>query len=70
VLLRTQFLANLDSCDPDTRSQYAAITNYAFLLRLVASRKAVRLFAKYVYEVLAVYDDTPRYFPVIFRIPG
>ncbi|KAJ7205661.1 hypothetical protein C8J57DRAFT_1258723 [Mycena rebaudengoi] len=50
VLLRSQFLALLASCDPDISAQHAAITNYAFLLKLVGSRKAVKLFAKYVYE--------------------
>ncbi|KAJ7247257.1 hypothetical protein C8J57DRAFT_998873, partial [Mycena rebaudengoi] len=63
VLLRSQFLALLASCDPDISAQHAAITNYAFLLKLVGLRKAVKLFAKYMYEVWTLFDETPRYFP-------
>ncbi|KAJ7245740.1 hypothetical protein C8J57DRAFT_1725083 [Mycena rebaudengoi] len=70
VLLRSQFLALLASCDPDISAQHAAITNYAFLLKLVGSRKAVKLIAKYAYEVWALFDETPRYFPVAFRNSG
>ncbi|KAJ7291880.1 hypothetical protein C8J57DRAFT_1044400 [Mycena rebaudengoi] len=63
VLLRSQFLAILASFDSDISAQHATITNYAFLLKFVSSRKGVKLFAKYVYEVLAFFDEPPRYFP-------
>ncbi|KAJ7466788.1 hypothetical protein B0H11DRAFT_2239669 [Mycena galericulata] len=37
--------------------------------RLLASRKAITLYAMYTFNVLNVFDETPRFFPVIFRIP-
>ncbi|KAJ7044790.1 hypothetical protein C8F04DRAFT_1389078 [Mycena alexandri] len=65
--LRARFLASLSVCDPKVHTLYGQITNYDFLLQLVSTRKGVKVFAKYVYNVLALFQEFPRYFPVVFR---
>ncbi|KAJ7163707.1 hypothetical protein C8R46DRAFT_901951 [Mycena filopes] len=67
--LRRNFLDSLAACDPVVWGLYTVIPNYDFMLRLVASRKAVQIFAKYIFLVLSLYQDTPRYYPLVFRIP-
>ncbi|KAJ7143267.1 hypothetical protein C8R46DRAFT_919963 [Mycena filopes] len=69
IHVREQFLANLAGCDPDLRALHGQITNYDFLLRLVSSRKGVKCFAKFVCDVLMLFQEVPRYFPVVFRLP-
>ncbi|KAF7356855.1 Reverse transcriptase domain-containing protein [Mycena venus] len=69
VTLRTTFLDELASRDPAVRATYLAVPNYDFLLKMVASKKAVQLFAKYIFLVLSLFQETPRFFPVVFRIP-
>ncbi|KAJ6518168.1 hypothetical protein C8R47DRAFT_1062706 [Mycena vitilis] len=46
---------------------YTMIPNYKFMLKLVASRKAVQLFAKFIFLVLELFQTAPRFFPVVFR---
>ncbi|KAJ7018011.1 hypothetical protein C8F04DRAFT_1330302 [Mycena alexandri] len=65
--LRARFLASLSVCDPKVHALYVQITNYDFLLQLVSTRKGVKVFAKYVYNVLALFQEFPQYFPVVFR---
>ncbi|KAJ7811341.1 hypothetical protein B0H14DRAFT_2378434 [Mycena olivaceomarginata] len=69
IVLRNEFLKTLAENDPGIRALHGTISNYEFLLRLVPSRKAVKIFAKYIYLVLSVFQETPRYFPVVFRTP-
>ncbi|KAJ7918680.1 hypothetical protein B0H13DRAFT_2435218 [Mycena leptocephala] len=70
VELRSRFLETLRICDSTTWDSYKRISNYDFMLKLVPSRKAVQVFAKYIFLVLSHYAEFPRYFPVAFRIPG
>ncbi|KAJ7157725.1 hypothetical protein C8R46DRAFT_1195605 [Mycena filopes] len=64
VELRRNFLDSLAPCDPVVWGSYTVISNYDFMLRLVASRKAVQIFAKYIFLVLSLYQETPRYYPL------
>ncbi|KAJ7770478.1 hypothetical protein B0H16DRAFT_1881494 [Mycena metata] len=65
--LRARFLTALSVCDPKLHARYGQITNYDFLLQLVSTRKGIKLFAKYVYDVLSLFHEFPRFFPVVFR---
>ncbi|KAJ7195259.1 hypothetical protein GGX14DRAFT_377284 [Mycena pura] len=67
---RSQFLEALKSIDSGTWDSYMKLSNYNFMLKILPSRKAVALYAKYIYQVLSVFDETPRYLPVAFRIPN
>ncbi|KAJ6455520.1 hypothetical protein C8R47DRAFT_1166133 [Mycena vitilis] len=69
VELRARFLDKLSICDPVLWAFHSRVSNYDFLLRLVPSRKAVRLFAMYVDDVLGMYQEFPRFFPVVLRLP-
>ncbi|KAJ7123211.1 hypothetical protein C8R46DRAFT_1253308 [Mycena filopes] len=69
VRIREEFLQNLADCDPDLHTFHAQISSYDFLLRLVSSRKAVKVFAKFVFQALALFQELPRYSPVVFRNP-
>ncbi|KAJ6551328.1 hypothetical protein B0H19DRAFT_950919 [Mycena capillaripes] len=70
VNLRSDFLAALKVCDPAILEAYLKILNYNFMLKLISSRKAVQAFAKYICLVLGLFDESPRYFPVVLRIPN
>lgn len=70
VDLRTDFLDSLLNCDPVAHALSVSHSSYEFMIKLVSSRKAVKLFAKYIYQVLNIFDGTPRYFPLVFRSPG
>ncbi|KAJ7458316.1 hypothetical protein B0H11DRAFT_1737868, partial [Mycena galericulata] len=70
VDLRARFLGDLTRRDPRVRSEYGAISNSEFMIKLLASRKAIQLYAMYTFNVLNVFDETPCFFPMIFRIPG
>ncbi|KAJ6536218.1 hypothetical protein B0H19DRAFT_1271009 [Mycena capillaripes] len=70
VNMRTDFLAALNICDTALRDAYMKIPNYDFMLKLISSRKAVQVFAKYICLVLGLFDESPRYFPVVLRIPS
>ncbi|KAJ7694012.1 hypothetical protein B0H14DRAFT_3530891 [Mycena olivaceomarginata] len=67
IELRANFLGSLATRDPGLRALYGSIPNYEFLLQVISSRKAVQIFAKHIYLVLCVFQDTPRYFPLAFR---
>ncbi|KAJ7494670.1 hypothetical protein B0H11DRAFT_2002927 [Mycena galericulata] len=68
--LRARFLDSLTFCDPVVRASYMEMSTYDFMLKLIASRKAIQSFAKYIFLVLNLFQEFPLYFPVIFRIPG
>lgn len=59
VRLRAEFLDSLLRVDPESLALYGSIRNYEFILGLVPSRKAVRLFAKYIYLILCLPRDPP-----------
>ncbi|KAJ7162220.1 hypothetical protein C8R46DRAFT_904152 [Mycena filopes] len=67
VQLRSDFLDSLALRDPVVWASYGVLRNYDFMLRLVASRKAVELFAKYIFCILNVFQNTPRFCPLVFR---
>ncbi|KAJ7155318.1 hypothetical protein C8R46DRAFT_997193 [Mycena filopes] len=69
VMIREQFLQCLANCDPELHALHAEIPTYNFLVRLVSSRRAVKVFAKFVFNVLALFQEFPRYSPVVFRNP-
>jgi hypothetical protein len=69
VELRARFLDKLSGCDPALHESYTQLTTYGFLLRLIPSRKAVQLFAMFVFDVLGLFQEFPRFFPVVFRAP-
>ncbi|KAJ7495278.1 hypothetical protein FB451DRAFT_1020108 [Mycena latifolia] len=70
VDLRTVFLDSLLDCDQAAHATWASLPSYEFMIRLVSLRKAVQLFAKYIFQVLNIFDGTPRYFPLVLRSPG
>ncbi|KAJ6535741.1 hypothetical protein B0H19DRAFT_963441 [Mycena capillaripes] len=70
VELRSQFLETLMDCDPATMEACMEIPNDDFMLKPVPSRKAVQAYAKQIFLVLSHFDETPRYFPAGFRLPG
>ncbi|KAJ7198659.1 hypothetical protein B0H12DRAFT_974879, partial [Mycena haematopus] len=61
--LKSRFLDALSSCDPELADLYTTMTMYDFMVTLVSSKKAAPLLAKYVYQVLGVFDETPGIFP-------
>ncbi|KAJ7434852.1 hypothetical protein FB451DRAFT_951899, partial [Mycena latifolia] len=61
--LRSRFLDTLSFCDPHLHTARSRVTSYEFLLKLVSSRKAVQAFAKYVFDILTLFQELPRYFP-------
>ncbi|KAJ7018996.1 hypothetical protein C8F04DRAFT_1324564, partial [Mycena alexandri] len=67
VELRSRFLDSLARCDPVVWGSYGVIPNYDFMLKVAASRKAVQWFAKYIFLILGAFQETPRFFPVVFR---
>ncbi|KAJ6560389.1 hypothetical protein B0H19DRAFT_944586 [Mycena capillaripes] len=68
IELRSQFLNSLKFLDPTTADAYMIMSSYNFMLKVFPSRKAIALYAKYIFHVLSVFDDTSRYFPVVFRL--
>jgi hypothetical protein len=69
VELRTHFLDKLSICDPVLHALHMQMSNYDFLLKVIPSRKAVRLFAMFVFDVLGLFQEFPRFFPVVLRSP-
>ncbi|KAJ7153953.1 hypothetical protein C8R43DRAFT_885216, partial [Mycena crocata] len=72
VMLRSDFLDGISSRDQALFALYGTMSNYDFLLidKLIASRKLIQWVAKYVFNVLALYQEFPRFFPVAFRLPA
>ncbi|KAJ7021684.1 hypothetical protein C8F04DRAFT_972436 [Mycena alexandri] len=67
--VREQFLQYLAVCDPNLHAYHTQIPNYDFLLRLISSRKAIKVLAKFVFNVLTLFQEFPRYSPIVFRHP-
>ncbi|KAJ7078793.1 hypothetical protein C8R44DRAFT_654372, partial [Mycena epipterygia] len=70
VELRARFMQKLDRCDPMMHASHMEMSKYDFMVKLFSSRKAIQAVAMYVYLVLCLFQETARYFPVVFRIPG
>ncbi|KAJ6571612.1 hypothetical protein B0H19DRAFT_937432, partial [Mycena capillaripes] len=70
VELQSQFLDLLKSVDTVSWESYMKMSNYDFMLKIFPLRKAVALYAKYIFLVLSIFDETPRYFPVVFKLPA
>ncbi|KAJ7205131.1 hypothetical protein B0H12DRAFT_1282487, partial [Mycena haematopus] len=68
VEIREEFLAKLASDDPGLRLMYGTMPEYEFLLAVVASRKAVVVFAKFVFLVLQTFRECPAFVPVAFKV--
>ncbi|KAJ7827215.1 hypothetical protein B0H13DRAFT_310682 [Mycena leptocephala] len=60
VELRARFLDKLSGCDPALHESYTQLATYGFLLRLIPSR----IFAMFVFDVLELFQEFPRFFPV------
>ncbi|KAJ7037033.1 hypothetical protein C8F04DRAFT_953162 [Mycena alexandri] len=67
IELRSRLLDSLAPCDPVVWGSYGVVPSYDFLLKVAASRKAVQLFAKYIFIILGAFQEPPRFFPVVFR---
>ncbi|KAJ7197119.1 hypothetical protein C8J57DRAFT_988766, partial [Mycena rebaudengoi] len=63
VLMRRECLTDIFGDDPALRPAYGLLTRYEFLQRMLASRKAVTRVAKYVHDVLALFDRFQRFIP-------
>ncbi|KAK7017643.1 reverse transcriptase domain-containing protein [Favolaschia claudopus] len=68
--LREEFLVALERLTPELRLRYGSITSYEFLLSLVSSHDAVKAFARYIYLILSVYQETAAFVPLAFKISG
>ncbi|KAJ7230972.1 hypothetical protein B0H12DRAFT_219425 [Mycena haematopus] len=63
VQMRESALADMFSGDPPLRNAYRRLRAYEFLQAMVASRRAIRRVAKFVCDVLLVFDTFERYIP-------
>ncbi|KAJ6481804.1 hypothetical protein C8R45DRAFT_831137 [Mycena sanguinolenta] len=61
--LRESALGDIFHCDPPMRNAYGQLRSYEFLQIMVASRRAIRRVAKYVCDVLVMFDTFERYIP-------
>ena len=68
VRLRESLLADIFYCDPPLQNAYARLTTPEFLQTMVGSRRAIRRVAKYVCDVLAIFDSFERYIPDGYNI--
>ncbi|KAJ7689815.1 hypothetical protein B0H17DRAFT_1134752 [Mycena rosella] len=68
--LREDFLSDAFECDPVLEAVFALLTHYDFLRQLVSSRKAIARFAKFVCQVLNLYDRYQRYIPDGYSNPA
>ncbi|KAJ7024931.1 hypothetical protein C8F04DRAFT_968411, partial [Mycena alexandri] len=65
--LREAFLVELFECDVTLEATYMILSCHDFLGHMVSSRKAVKRVAKFVCEVLNLYDSFERYIPTGFE---
>ncbi|KAJ7258790.1 hypothetical protein B0H12DRAFT_1014742, partial [Mycena haematopus] len=63
VQMRGSALADMFHCDPPLQNAYGRLRTYDFLQTMVVSRRAIRRVAKYVCDVLVVFDTFERYIP-------
>ncbi|KAF7357586.1 Reverse transcriptase domain-containing protein [Mycena sanguinolenta] len=68
VDFRKEFLAKLAGDDPDLRKAHSTIPDYEFLLAVVQSRKAVVVFARFVFLVLQIFQETPAFIPLAYKV--
>ncbi|KAJ7206242.1 hypothetical protein GGX14DRAFT_367259 [Mycena pura] len=68
VALRATFLHDIFECDPALKAQYAILSHYDFLCRMVSSRKGVTRLAKYACDVLALFDSFERFIPAGYEV--
>ncbi|KAJ7112784.1 hypothetical protein C8R43DRAFT_1091472 [Mycena crocata] len=69
VQLRECFLADILELDIKLEDAFKRMYNYNFLRRIVSSRRAVARVAKYVCDVLALFDRYQRHIPAGYNIP-
>ncbi|KAJ7712205.1 hypothetical protein B0H16DRAFT_1479652 [Mycena metata] len=62
-VLRDAFLDDAFQCDPPLEAAYQLLPRYDFLHRALSSRRAVKRLAKFVHEVLTLFDAFERYIP-------
>ncbi|KAJ7023058.1 hypothetical protein C8F04DRAFT_1193808 [Mycena alexandri] len=67
--VREQFTQSLAVCDPNLYAYHTQIPNYDFLLQLISLRKAVKVLAKFVFNVLTLFQKVPWYSPIVLRHP-
>ncbi|KAJ7150782.1 hypothetical protein C8R46DRAFT_812730, partial [Mycena filopes] len=63
VTLRREFLADAFQCDSELDAAHLFLSRGDFLQRAVSSRKAVTRVAKFVCEVLCLFDSFERFIP-------
>ncbi|KAJ7220580.1 hypothetical protein GGX14DRAFT_354227, partial [Mycena pura] len=68
VTLRRSFLADVYKHDVSLERAHMTLSHDEFISRLVASRKAVQQVAKYVYDVLAMFDSFKWYVPAGYGV--
>jgi hypothetical protein len=68
--LRERFLRDIYDQVGGLEHKWTADRPYDFLKWLLSSRKIVLRLAKFVADILAVYDSYPRYIPAILYLPA
>jgi hypothetical protein len=66
--MRESFLDDVLRCDPALETEYTRLSHYDFLCRMVSSRKVIQRLAKYVFDVLSLFDSFERYIPPGFNV--
>ncbi|KAJ7137429.1 hypothetical protein C8R43DRAFT_893660 [Mycena crocata] len=69
VQMREAFLAAVFEIDAKLEEAFDCMNHLDFLRRLLCSRGAITWVAKYVCDVLAIFDKFQRYIPVGYNIP-
>jgi hypothetical protein len=67
--IRDRFLDDVFKRDPALEAEYMRLSHLDFLRRMVSSRKAIQRLAKYVFDVLSLFDSFERYIPAGFNVP-
>ncbi|KAJ6481965.1 hypothetical protein C8R45DRAFT_1151227 [Mycena sanguinolenta] len=68
VNIRQEFLAKLAVDDPGLHQMYGMASEYDFLLAAIASRRTVVIFASFVFLVLQVFQESPAFVPLAFKV--
>ncbi|KAJ7115085.1 hypothetical protein C8R43DRAFT_902791, partial [Mycena crocata] len=68
-VMRAVFLEDAFAYDPELEVAYSMLSHYQFLRHLVSSRRVVIRLAKFVCDVLTLFDKFQRYIPVGYGIP-
>ncbi|KAJ7128788.1 hypothetical protein C8R43DRAFT_897142, partial [Mycena crocata] len=66
--LRSTFLAEIFACDFNLETSFTQMSHYDFLRHVVSSRKVVARVAKFVCEVLNLFNRHQRYIPTGYEI--